>query len=66
MAKEHTYLMLLEWNISDNGIKINFWMENGHIQTELTSKVISKIINQKVPENGVSRMGTLFRENTIK
>lgn len=52
MAKEHMYLIQLEWNILENGFKIDFYQENGLIPTELIFRVIFKIINQKEGEDG--------------
>jgi hypothetical protein len=66
MGKEHTYLMPLEWNISGNGIKTNFWMENGLIQTEHIFRENFKITNQKGTENGTFKTEIAYRENTIR
>ena len=41
-------------------------MENGHIPTEHTSKVISKTINPKGKESGILKMATALMEITSR
>jgi len=60
------YSMLQEWNILDNGFKIDFYQENGHILMEHISKEISRIINLKDEEDGYWLMETMYKDNMIK
>lgn len=52
MAMAHMYSMLLEWNILDNGLRIDFYQESGLTLTEPISRVISRITSLRDGEDG--------------